>query len=215
MLKGAIFDADGTLLDSMPIWQELGQRYLAKYGVKAETGLSDILFPMSLEESSRYLKGTYGLSSSTENITAEILEMIRAFYINEVTLKAGVTDYLRYLYEQNIPMIVATSNDKAVLHRAFVRLQINSYFKDILTCSELNTNKREPTIYLRAAQMIGTQPQETAVFEDVLYGIQAAKQAGFLTVAVADSSDRLEKDQLSGTADYFIRDFAVPLLRTI
>lgn len=215
MLKGVIFDADGTLLDSMPIWQELGQRYLAKYGIKAETGLSDILFPMSLEESSRYLKETYDLSNPAEIISAEILEMIRAFYINEVTLKAGVTDYLRYLYEQNIPMIVATSNDKSLLHHAFTRLQIDGYFQNILTCSELNTNKREPTIYLRAAQTIGTQPQETAVFEDVLYGIQAAKQAGFLTVAVEDSSNRLEKDQLSGTADYFIRDFAVPLLRTI
>lgn len=215
MLKGAIFDADGTLLDSMPIWQELGQRYLAKYGIKAEKALSDILSPMCLEESSRYLKETYGLSNPDEIISAEILAMIRTFYINEVTLKAGVTDYLRYLYEQNIPMIVATSNDKSLLHRAFTRLQIDGYFQDILTCSELDTNKREPTIYLRAAQMIGTEPQETAVFEDVLYGIQAAKKAGFLTVAVEDSSNCSERIQLSGTADYFIRDFAAPLLRTI
>lgn len=215
MLKGAIFDADGTLLNSMPIWQELGQRYLASYGIKAEKGLSDVLYAMSLEESSRYLKETYGLSNPAEIISAEILEMIRSFYINEVTLKEGVADYLRYLHERNIPMIVATSNDKALLHRAFVRLQINGYFKNILTCSELNTNKREPAIYLGVAQMIGTQPQETAMFEDVLYGIQAAKQAEFITVAIEDSSNRLEREKLSGTADYYIRDFTDPLLRTI
>lgn len=215
MLKGAIFDADGTLLDSMPIWQELGQRYLAIHGITAEQGLSDILYAMSLKESSRYLKGTYGLPDSVECITGKILAMLRYFYINEVALKEGVTDYLRYLYEQNIPMIVASSNDKAVLHRAFVRLQINGYFKDILTCSELNISKREPTIYLRAAQEIGTLPQETAVFEDVLHGIQAAKKTGFITVAIEDSSNSSEREQLSGTADYFIRDFTDPLLRTI
>lgn len=215
MLKGAIFDADGTLLDSMSIWQELGQRYLAIHGITAEQCLSDILYAMSLEESSRYLKETYGLPDSIKQISEEILGLIRSFYMDEVTLKDGVTDYLRYLRERNIPMIVATSNDKALLHSAFVRLQIDCFFQDILTCSEENTCKREPTIYLRAAQGIATPTGETAVFEDVLHGIQGAKKAGFITVAVADASNRLEREQLSCTADYFIRDFTDPILRTI
>lgn len=215
MLKGAIFDADGTLLDSMPVWQDLGQRYLAKYGITAEQGLSDILYAMSMEESSRYLKETYGLPDTVQRITGEILALIRSFYIDEVTLKEGAADYLRYLHERNIPMIVATSNDKALLHSAFVRLQIDGYFQDILTCVEENTGKREPTIYLRAAQKIGTPAGETAVFEDVLHGIQAARQAGFVTVAVADASNCMEREQLSHTADYLIRDFTDPILRTI
>lgn len=215
MLKGAIFDADGTLLDSMSIWQELGQRYLAIHGIIAEQGLSDILYAMSLEESRRYLKETYGLSDSVKQISEDILGLIRSFYIDEVTLKEGVADYLRYLHERNIPMIVATSNDKALLHSAFVRLQIDRYFQNILTCSEENTSKREPTIYLRATQEIGTLPQEIAVFEDVLHGIQGAKKAGFITVAVADASNCMEREQLSHTADYFIRDFTEPILRTI
>ena len=215
MLKGAIFDADGTLLDSMSIWQELGQRYLAIHGIIAEQGLSDILYTMSLEESSRYLKETYGLSDSVKHISEDILGLIRSFYMDEVTLKEGVIDYLRYLHERKIPMIVATSNDKSLLHNAFARLQIDEYFQDILTCGELNASKSEPTIYLRAAKKIGTPTQETAVFEDVLYGIQAAKRAEFITVAVEDSSNRSEREQLSYTADYFIRDFTAPILRTI
>lgn len=213
MLKGAIFDADGTLLDSMPIWQELGQRYLTIHGITAEQGLSDILYAMSLEESSCYLKETYGLPDSVERITGEILALIRSFYMDEVTLKEGVTDYLRYLHERNIPMIVATSNDKALLHSAFVRLRIDRYFQDILTCSELNTNKREPMIYLKAAQKMGAHPQKTAVFEDVLYGIQSAKNGGFITVAVDDLSNQSETEQLRRTADYFIRDFSDPILQ--
>ena len=215
MLKGAIFDADGTLLDSMSIWQDLGQRYLAIHGIIAEQGLSDILYAMSIEESSHYLKETYGLSDSVKHISEDILELIRSFYMDEVTLKEGVIDYLRYLHERKIPMIIATSNDKSLLHSAFVRLRIDRYFQDILTCSEEKTSKREPMIYLRAAQKIGTPTVETAIFEDVLYGIQGAKKAGFITVAVADDSNRLEREQLSHTADYLIWDFTDPILRTI
>lgn len=170
---------------------------------------------MNLEESSRYLKETYGLPDSVKHISEEILGLIRSFYMDEVTLKEGVADYLRYLRERNIPMIVATSNDKALLHSAFVRLQIDRYFQNILTCSEENTSKREPTIYFRAAQKIGTPTGETAVFEDMLHGIQGAKKAGFITVAAADFSNRSEREQLSDTADYFIRDFTDPILRTI
>lgn len=207
MLKGAIFDADGTLLDSMPIWHELGERYLKGRGIRAGAGLSEILYPMSLEEGSRYLKGAYGLSDSIEGITADMLELIRSFYLNEVTLKPGVAELLCALKARNIPMIVATSNDKALLHAAFSRLHIDDCFEDILTCSELNTNKREPMIYLEAAQRIGTLPKETAVFEDVLHGIEAAKMAGFITVAVEDDSNRTQAESLRRTADCLIADF--------
>lgn len=215
MIKGAIFDADGTLLDSMPIWQKLGQRYLKRHDIKAEKGLSEILGAMSLEESSRYLKKAYGLPTSTKSITAEIIEIIRSFYTNEVTLKMGVSEYLRYMQKQHIPMIVATSNDKALLRLAFERLQIDGYFQNILTCSELNTHKREPLIYLKAAQKIGMPPQKVAVFEDALHGILSAKNSGFITVAVCDPSNDSDKSQLSNVSDYLIQHFSDPILKTI
>lgn len=215
MLKGAIFDADGTLLDSMQVWCELGARYLARHDIKAKKNLSDILYPLSLEESSYYLKETYHLLDDVEMIITEILDMIQFFYLNEVILKPGAADYLRYLRNQNIPMIVATSNEESLLRSVFTRLQINDYFQAILTCSGLNTNKREPMIYLKAIQEIGTLPQETAVFEDSLYGILSAAKAGFITVAVDDASNCSKTGKLRNSADHFICDFIDPILRTI
>lgn len=212
MLKGAIFDADGTLLDSMSIWEQLGERYLATSGIAAKPELSAILAPLTLEESSRYLKAAYSLPDSVEQITAALTGLLRSFYRDEVALKPGVAEYLHRLREQQIPMIVASSGDKALLRAAFVRLQIDGYFPDILTCSELQTNKREPTIYRRAVQALGTAPQETAVFEDALYAIQSAQRVGLLTVAVADASNRAEAVRLRQTADYFIQDFTDPVL---
>lgn len=215
MLKGVIFDADGTLLDSMHVWRELGRRYLEKHGIEAEKGLRDILYPMSLEESSRYLKDEYRLTDSRERICAEIIEMIRYFYLNEVRLKKGAFEFVKRLNEQNIPMAVASSNDKELLHGAFVRLCIDDCFKGIFTCDEPNENKHEPTVYLRAACAIGEEPEKIAVIEDTLYGVQTAKKAGFVTAAVDDESNRRETKQLYSTADYFIHDFTDPILITV
>lgn len=214
MLKGVIFDADGTLLDSMQVWHELGRRYLKKHGIEVEEKLNDILYPMSLEESSRYLKEKYRLTDSREHICAEIIEMVRYFYLNEVKLKKGAFEFVKCLNEQNIPMAIASANDKELLHGAFVRLGIDNYFKGVFSC-ESNENKYEPTIYLRAARTIGEGPEKIAVFEDTLYGVQTAKKAGFVTVAVDDESNHRKTKQLYSTADYFIRDFTAPILITI
>ena len=105
MIKGMIFDADGTLLDSMPIWDDLGARYLKGIGIEAEPGLSEILFCMSLEESAAYMKRTYGLSQTEEEIRNGVLAKLDDFYVNEVQAKPGVSEFLRTLHERKVPMM--------------------------------------------------------------------------------------------------------------
>lgn len=214
-IKGAIFDADGTLLNSMQIWDELGERYLTDRGITPEAGLTEILYPMSLDESSQYLKEHYGLCDSVEKITADTVMMLRDFYLSEVTLKEGVYDFLQQLKKEKIPMIIATSNDKELLQKVFCRLNIAEFFSRILTCGELNVNKREPAIYLEAAKIMGTEPKNTAVFEDLYVGILSAKSAGFVTVAVKDDSNVNDCDMLFKTADHFISDFTDSCLKNI
>lgn len=208
MIKGAVFDADGTLLDSMHIWDELGERFLTLEGINPEPGLSNILYSMSLKESSAYIKQKYRLQQSESQITANILELIRSFYLHEVTLKSGVLSFLEFLRSHRIPMIVVTSNKRDILFGCFKRLGINGFFTDIVTCDDLNLSKREPTIYSEAANRLGFLPSECVVFEDVLYGISAAKSAGFLTVAVADFSNVSSQSELCAEANCFIKDFS-------
>ena len=93
-LKGAIFDADGTLLDSMHIWRELGARYLQSLNITPEKDLSRKLYPMSLEQSCHYLKSHYGLKDSEGEIQSGILGIIEGFYRDEVILKDGVKGFL-------------------------------------------------------------------------------------------------------------------------
>ena len=206
-MKAAIFDADGTLLDSMPIWQELGDRYLAQRGVTPEPGLGNILYPMSLEEGCAYLKEHYHLSETQQEIGESIEEILTAFYRSEVQLKPGAGDYLQKLHDRGIPMLVATSSRREPLQWVFQRLGIGGFFREILTCQDLHTTKRDPDIYLEGAGRLGVKPEDTAVFEDVLYGIQAAKRAGFETYAIEDDTNVQDREALHREADHYIRNF--------
>lgn len=207
MIKGIIFDVDGTLLNSMQIWNELGTRYLKARGIEAEPDLDKILFSLSLDEGCLYLKNQYSLEESVKEIADDIIKIMENFYLYEAKLKAGVKEFLKRMQKNGIPMIVATSSDKKIVELAFESLKITEYFTEIVTCTELKASKREPKIYLHCAKIIGTTPDETAVFEDVLHGIKSAKKAGFVAVAVEDFSSCVDKKEIMSIADYYIKDF--------
>ena len=112
MIKSAIFDVDGTLLDSMKIWDDAGERYLSSVGKTAENGLSEKLCDMSLTEGAEYMKKQYALSFSTDEIVSGVLKIIEDFYFYEVGLKNDAKEILQFLESNNIKMIIATSSDK-------------------------------------------------------------------------------------------------------
>lgn len=206
-MQGVIFDADGTLLESMHVWQTLGNRYLKSKNIEPDDRLEKILAPMSMEESSLYLKKKYILSDSTEKIAADTIKLLEKFYAEEVRLKNGVYEYLKMLDESNIPMSIATSNNGKLLKSAFKRLKIDGFFKGIVTCTEVGASKKSAEVYRAAARLTGTKAEETTVFEDSLEGINTAKGAGFKTIAVADFSNADKEALLKNTADGFIADF--------
>ncbi len=208
MIRGAIFDVDGTLLDSMSIWEEAGVRYLESIQVEPEPGLSRILYPMTIEEGVAYTKEHYHLPQSAEEITEGLLMVVRDFYYKEVQAKKDVIKFLKKLYVNKIPMIVATAGHKEYAKAALQRLEMDHYFQDIVTCSELGRGKHEPEIYLQCVAAIRRKPEETMVFEDAGYAIETAKNAGFITVGVRDMSNGDDWQQIRGTADYTLETWS-------
>lgn len=206
MIKGAIFDVDGTLLDSMCIWDDAGARYLKRLDIMPEPNLGNILFPMSIEEGAAYLKAHYHLTRSEEEIKKGVLDTVQYFYFYEAPLKEGSIEFLKALYKKNIPMVLATTSEREHIEAAFRRLHINSYFQKIFTCSEIGTSKRQPLIYHKALEYLGTRPGETYVFEDVLYAIQTAKNAGFRTVGIYDSSSYKDQEYIKKESDIYLRN---------
>ena len=205
MIKGAIFDVDGTLLDSMEIWEDVAIRYLKSIGVEAEPDLPEVMFTMSLPEGAAYVKEHYRLTRETDEIIQGVLDIIRNYYEETAPLKPGVTKILEELSGKRIPMTVATSNNKEEVEAAFKRLGIASYFSRIFTCEEVGAGKTRPDIYMKAAEYMGTRPEETVIFEDVLHAIRTAKKAGFLAVGLYDEASKADQEEIKKEADWYAK----------
>lgn len=198
----ALFDVDGVILDSMAIWDALPLRYIQSKGKTPQSDLAKKIAPMSLEESSIYLKEHYQLNESSIQIQHEIIEMLATYYKEEVTLKPGIVSCLQACQNQHMPMYVLSIGDETLIDAAFQRLHIRSYFQTIFTVMD----KRDPQVYRNLANTLHTKPQELLVFEDSLEAIQSANQAGCITIGIADPSNQDKQKQIQSRADDFVSD---------
>lgn len=205
--RGIIFDVDGTLLDSMPLWEHAGERYLQQLGITAEPNLGKKLFAMTMQEGAQYLQQQYGLSVSLQQIIDGIHDIIHDGYWYTIPAKPGVVQFCRSLFAHGLCMTVATSNDRAPVEAALQRLGLLSCISRIFTCSEVGQGKSHPHIYLQAAQFMQMQPEQIWVFEDALHALRTAKAAGFVTVGIYDETSREDAAEIKQIADYYIESF--------
>ncbi len=189
-IKAAIFDVDGTLLDSMAVWNDIGERYLKGLGLKSRPGIKEELQSVSLEQGADYLKRNYNLKQTISEIINAVLKIIEDFYRQEAVLKPGVRETLEWFRNHGIKMAVATSGNKTLAKAALMRNGVADYFERIFTCTEIGAGKDEPKIYLEAAEFLGSTPEKTVVWEDALHAAQTAKSAGFTVLGVYDDSSR-------------------------
>ncbi len=194
-ITGVIFDVDGVLLDSLWIWKDLGIRYLQKQGITPKDGLSEILFSMSLEEGAEYLKKNYSLSQSLDTIICELQKSIADFYYDEVKIKKDIKDILEIFCQKKIPMEIATSSARDHVEKALERNGILSYFSGLFTTGEIGKSKHFKDIFIAACDDMYSRPENTLVFEDSLYALQTAKNAGFRVIGVYDAEGESASNQ--------------------
>ncbi|MFU0826560.1 MAG: 2-deoxyglucose-6-phosphate phosphatase [Lachnoclostridium sp.] len=210
MLKGVkavIFDLDGTLVDSMWMWRDIDIEYLAKYGYELPEDLQEEIEGMSFSETAVYFKKRFGLSQSLEEIKEEWNRMAWDKYLNQVPLKKGAAKFLKLLKEMGIKAGIATSNSRELVDLVIEKLQVRDYFMSIRTSCEVEKGKPSPDIYHLVAKDLGVTSEECLVFEDVIQGIMAGKNAGMKVCAVYDDYSEKDTDRKKELADYYVESF--------
>ena len=205
--KGAIFDLDGTLLDSMHIWENIGFDYLKHRNIRPDPDIWDVVRAMYLRQFAEYLHTEYSLPESPDEIVSQVVGMIERQYTDVLTLKDGAAPLLHKLHSRGVKMSVATATDRPLVEAALKRNGVLPYFEQIFTCSEVGAGKDSPDIYFSALRSLGTDIGETLVFEDALYAVRTAKNAGFTVAAVHDKSARHHEDEIKALADVYIKNF--------
>jgi HAD superfamily hydrolase (TIGR01509 family) len=206
-IRGAIFDLDGTLLDSMVVWDDYGEVYLNAHGLRAKPGIREDMADLSMQQSAEYLQREYGITDSAEQIRAEINRLVAHFYREQAPLKPGVADFLHTLRERGVRMCIATATDREPVEAALARCGIADCFDFVLTCTDVGAGKNEPIIYREALRRLGTDLADTVVFEDALYAIRTAKSDGFQTVSLYDAHEK-KQEELRAFADCSLETFA-------
>ena len=205
-MKCAIFDFDGTLFDSMFVWDNAGEVYLRSQGVKPNPSMREEVQSLSLHQSACYFQTEYGLPHTTEEIMAGINAVVEHFYIHEVQPKPGVVDFLTRLKKRGIHMCIATASERYQIEAALRRCGMAQFFDAIFTCTDVGHGKDEPVIFRRAMEHFGANRGNTVVFEDALHAVRTAKGDGFRVAAVFDESEQ-RQEEIRDLADWYISDF--------
>lgn len=195
-IRGAIFDIDGTILDSMHIWDTAGNRYLETLGVKTSDELGKALFPLTLKESAEYLKKEFSLKQSVQEIMTGVNKVMEDFYKYESDVKTGMDELLKELFDDGVKITAATSTDRHLFIPALERLNLLQYFHNIYTCSEIGKSKSYPDIFLEAMNFMKTTAGETWLFEDGLYSAKTAKNIGINIVGIYDETSKHDWEEL-------------------
>lgn len=206
MIKSAIFDMDGTIINSMGEWETAGDRYIKSLGLTSDRDFNRKSLGLSLIEVAPILKEYYGIIKTNREIKDGINKVMEDFYFNKSELKSGALEFLDKLKSKGVKMCLATATDRHLVERALKRNKIDGYFNRIFTTAEVGKGKVSPDIYRLACDFLGTDKSETFVFEDAFYAGNTAKKDGFKLACVYDKYES-NFEKLKSISDFCIYDY--------
>ena len=210
-ISGAIFDLDGTLIDSMPwwetIWDVVSRVHFCGRPCRPVREVEERMHTLFVEESVRllcsYYAETLGVEIAYEALLETINHDIDDFYRTRVGLKAGVRAFLQALHERGIPMCIASASERDSIRMVLKGCGVDGYFSHIFTCSEVGKSKTSPDIYEAALATLGTPRDTTWVFEDAFTALFTASGAGLHTVGIFEAQES-HYGEMKRTADVYV-----------
>lgn len=206
-MKYLIFDLDGTLIDSMPVWKDTGKNYLLNHGFTPPANLHQIVKTQTLYQTAEYFQKVLGVPHTAEEIAAEVVSFVEEQYRTSIPLKPFVREFLEKEKQNGSKMCIVTASEASYILLALERLDILKYFEFVLTCTEAGHFKNEPEVFRIAMNRLGGSPAETIVFEDALYAVEGAKKGGFTVYAVQDPITEADSTKIKALADRYITGY--------
>lgn len=206
--NAVIFDFDGTLADSMWVWEEVDVEFARRRGLPFEKSDAEKIAALGFEGTAAYMVEHFDIEDTVEDLMAEWYEMASDSYAHKVPLKPGAEAFIRHLKEQGIPVAIATSLSRAMLEPALENNGVKELFDELVVCEEVcEGGKSTPAVYLETARLLGVELEGCVVFEDVALAARSAKAGGAHVVGVRDDHPQQVREDLLEAADLFIQDF--------
>lgn len=206
-ISGAIFDLDGTLVNSMPFYVKTGKKYLKKIGLKNHFELAKLFLTKTSQELACIFRNDFNIQKSEQEIINEINAEFYDLYANKIKAKKGAVQFLSFLKSKNIPIAILTASDKEIVIPCAKRNGVFSFVDKFVFCSEFKTSKRKPEIFYYTLNLLNSRAEETFVFEDALYSIQTAKNAKFKICGIFDSWCKNDWNEIKIESDIYGKNF--------
>lgn len=207
IMKGAIFDLDGTLIDSMNVWNKIDDDLLRGYGFAPDEAYHLAITNLTFTEGAEYIVRRFNLECTPREILTQINEMALHEYSENIRLKSGVKEYLNTLQKRGVRLLLGTSCIKELCEAVLKSNDIFSFFEDFVYSADIPEGKRSPVFYKICAERLGLKCNECCVFEDSLFAVESAKKAGCSTIGVYEEFFVNDADKLRAAADRFIFSF--------
>ncbi|MBE6650427.1 MAG: HAD family phosphatase [Ruminococcaceae bacterium] len=208
-ITGAIFDMDGTLVDSLMIWdvlwENLGVHFLGKSGFRPSREDDRAVRTMTLIDAMALIHKNYGIDESGEALWRYVTDFMANFYKTDVKLKSGVSEFLEGLRKNGVKMCIASATAPDLVKLAMVHCGIDGYFPELISCADVGRGKEHPDVFLKALEYLGTDLDTTWVFEDSAVALETASRAGFRTVGIYDRYN-FGQDRAKSASDIYIND---------
>lgn len=207
-MKAAVFDVDGTLVDSIEFWNNLAKNYLISIGVKPKKDLNTELETLTIEEGVLYMKEDYNIEKTPEEIRKEMDELMVLFYEDEVKAKPYVVDLIKFLKKKNIRLAIASVISEELIFSVLDRYGIRDCFEFIQTCENTNLSKDNKEFFKVLIKRLNLKADEIFLFEDSLYCMKAAKKMDLNVIAVKDDYSLKDIEEIVEVSDIYISDFS-------
>ena len=215
--KGAIFDMDGTLIDSLIFWdyywRELGKKYKGDENFRPSPEDDRAVRTMVTKEASAFIKEKYNFTQSVDELYTFVMDLIKHFYRDIVKEKLGATPLLKYLKDKGVKICLATATDMENVVIAIKSCGLEEYFDVVLSCADIGKGKDQPDIYINAIKELNMTKDDVCIFEDSFVALETAKKLGVQTVGIFDINN-YGQDRLKNASDFYLGE-GLPLTEII